>query len=131
MKKLLLAFTFACNAIAMTTLASAQVPTNAYTTPNEWMKSKTQSWPGMVDGKTYWYKIDNMAKLWWSMDGKKWAAVDSGNWMDKSGKWIKINDGKIVWSSDGQTWSDVPEWKWEGSDGKWYKFDKDWTLWVN
>ena len=97
----------------------------------DWMKSKAGTWPGMKDGKTYWYKLDKKAKLWWSADGKKWAAVADGAWADKDGKWLKINDNKLVWSTDGSTWAEVPEWKWEGSDGKWYKFDSSWMLWVN
>ena len=96
----------------------------------DWMKSKTGTWPGMKDGKTYWYKIDKKGGLWWSTDGKKWAAVSEGAWADKEGKWLKIHEGKLVWSTDGSTWSEVPDWKWEGSDGKWYKFDAKWELWV-
>ncbi|WP_127132811.1 hypothetical protein [Pseudoflavitalea rhizosphaerae] len=96
----------------------------------DWMKSKTGTWPGMKDGKTYWYKLDKKAGLWWSTDGKKWEAVGDGAWADKDGKWLKIHEGKLVWSTDGNTWSEVPEWKWEGSDGKWYKFDNNWQLWV-
>lgn len=96
----------------------------------DWMKSKTGTWPGMKDGKTYWYKIDKKAGLWWSTDGKKWEAVSDGAWADKDGKWLKIHEGKLVWSTDGTSWSEVPEWKWEGSDGKWYKFDNKWSLWV-
>jgi hypothetical protein len=97
---------------------------------NDWMKSSTGTWPGMKDGKTYWYKLDKKAGLWWSTDGKKWEAVSDGAWADKDGKWLKIHDKKLVWSADGNSWSDVPEWKWEGSDGKWYKFDQKWSLWV-
>lgn len=97
----------------------------------DWVKSKTQTWAGSIEGKTYWYKLDKSAKLWWSTDGEKWASVDSQSWTDKDGKWLKINEGKLVWSTDGTAWSEVPEWKWEGSDGKWYKFDKKWTLWTN
>jgi hypothetical protein len=85
----------------------------------------------MKDGKTYWYKLDKKAKLWWSMDGMKWAAVKDGAWADNDGKWLKIHDKKLVWSTNGMKWSEVPEWKWKGSDGKWYKFDSSWTLWVN
>ena len=97
----------------------------------DWMKSATGTWPGMKDGKTYWYKLDKKGGLWWSMDGKQWSAVKGGMWADKDGKWLKIHDKKLVWSADGKTWSEVPEWKWQGSDGKWYKFDMDWMLWVN
>lgn len=97
----------------------------------DWMKSPTGTWPGMKDGKTYWYKLDGKAKLWWSTDGMKWAAVSGGAWADSDGKWLKIHDKKLVWSTDGKSWSEVPEWKWKGSDGKWYKFDSQWTLWVN
>lgn len=97
----------------------------------DWKKSSTATWPGMKDGKTYWYKLDKKGGLWWSEDGKKWAAVPDGAWADKEGKWLKIYDKKLVWSTDGSSWAEVPEWKWEGSDGKWYKFDSNWMLWVN
>ncbi|MBO9564864.1 MAG: hypothetical protein J7621_18960 [Niastella sp.] len=97
----------------------------------DWTKSSTGTWAGMKDGKTYWYKLDKKAGLWWSTDGKKWAEVKDGAWADKEGKWLKIHDKKLVWSTDGKAWSEVPEWKWEGSDGKWYKFDAQWGLWVN
>lgn len=96
------------------------------------MKSTDGTWAGMMDGKKYWYKLDKNAKLWWSMDGKKWAAVPNNMWSDKDGKWLKIGEKKLWWSADmGKTWVEVPEWKWEGPDGEWYKFDKDWSLWVN
>lgn len=97
----------------------------------EWKQSSTGTWPGMKDGQTYWYKLDNKAMLWWSTDGKTWEQVKDQDWADKSGKWLKISHKKLVWSADGKTWSEVPEWKWEGSDGKWYKFDSKWMLWVN
>lgn len=131
MKKILLAFTI-CSGWA----AGAQASEN-YTNPTlyeitaDWVKSKTQTWAGSVEGKTYWYKLDKSAQLWWSTDGTKWAKVESQSWTDKDGKWLKIHEGKLVWSTDGAKWSEVPEWKWEGSDGKWYKFDKKWTLWTN
>lgn len=96
----------------------------------DWMKSKTGTWPGMKDGKTYWYKLDKKGGLWWSTDGKKWAAVSDGAWADKEGKWLKIHEGKLVSSADGNTWTEVPDWKWEGSDGKWYKFNDKWELWI-
>lgn len=97
----------------------------------DWAKSKTGAWPGQKEGKTYWYKLDKNAGLWWSTDGKEWAAVKDGTWADKDGKWLKIHNKKLVWSTDGKAWAEVPEWKWEGSDGKWYKFDNNWGLWVN
>ncbi|RAJ79362.1 hypothetical protein CLV59_106427 [Chitinophaga dinghuensis] len=97
----------------------------------DWMKSTNGTWPGMKDGKTYWYKLDKHGGLWWSTDGQKWEAVKDGAWADKDGKWLKIHDKKLVWSTDGKTWSEVPDWKWEASDGKWYKFDSNWGLWVN
>lgn len=112
--------------------AAPSMPAVAYTiTVGDWMKSSTGTWPGMKDGATYWYKLDKKGGLWWSTDGKKWAAVKEGAWADKDGKWLKIHDKKLVWSTDGNTWAEVPEWKWLGSDGKWYKFDSNWTLWVN
>lgn len=100
-------------------------------TADEWKKAATGTWPGMKDGITYWYKLDKKAGLWWSTDGKKWAAVTDGMWADKAGKWLKIHNKKLVWSTDGKAWAEVPEWKWEGADGKWYKFDAGWQLWVN
>lgn len=100
-------------------------------TVDDWMRSPTGTWPGMKDGKTYWYKLDKKGGLWWSADGKKWAAVKGGTWADSEGKWLRIHDKKLVWSTDGKTWSEVPEWKWKASDGKWYKFDESWTLWIN
>lgn len=104
---------------------------HSYTPVYDWMRSPTGAWPGMKDGKTYWYKLDKKAGLWWSTDGKNWAAVKDGAWADSEGKWIRIHDKKLVWGTDGKTWSEVPEWKWKGSDGKWYKFDEKWALWVN
>lgn len=101
------------------------------TLADDWMKSPTGTWPGMKDGKTYWYKLDPKGGLWWSADGNQWAAVKGGAWADSDGKWLKIHDKKLVWSTDGKTWSEVPDWKWKASDGKWYKFDPEWTLWVN
>lgn len=112
--------------------AAAPTSANSYSIAvPDWVKSSTGTWAGMKDGKTYWYKLDKKAGLWWSTDGKKWAAVKDGAWADKEGKWLKIHDKKLVWSTDGKAWSEVPEWKWEGSDGKWYKFDGQWGLWVN
>jgi len=123
-----LLFTATTNATPVTTTMSHDV----HVYGGEWKKSATASFPGIHDGKTYWYKIDSKAKLWWSKDGKEWAAVKDGMWADKEGKWLKIHSGKLVWSADmGKTWDEVPEWKWEASDGKWYKYDSKWALWVN
>lgn len=117
------------------THAAVKSPTfishSVYLAVGDWTRSSTGTWPGMKDGMTYWYKLDKQGGLWWSTDGKKWAAVKDGAWADADGKWLKIHDKKLVWSTDGTTWSEVPEWKWKGSDGKWYKFDTDWALWVN
>lgn len=122
-------------AFGLLTIAPAMADNTPATMINsslaEWKKSKSGTWAGKKDTKTYWYKLDKDAKLWWSTDGKKWAAVDNGMWADKDGKWLKIHNGKLVWTTDGNNWSEVPDWKWEGSDGKWYKFDDKWTLWVN
>lgn len=98
----------------------------------EWMKAKDGAWAGTMNGKTYWYKLDKDAKLWWSADkGKNWSHVDNQMWADKEGKWLKISNKNLVWSADmGKSWSTVPDWTWQGADGKWYKFDKDWTVWV-
>ncbi|MDP1727461.1 MAG: hypothetical protein Q8M15_11810 [Bacteroidota bacterium] len=96
------------------------------------MKSKEGTWAGMKEGKMYCYKIDKSAKLWWSADGKNWAAVSDGMWADKEGRWLKNGKNKLWWSADmGKNWSEVPERKWEGPNGEWYKFDKDWSLWVH
>lgn len=98
----------------------------------DWAKSRTGAWVGKKDGKRYWYKLDKNAQVWWSTDGKKWAAVEGGMWADKDNRWIKIGDGKLWWTTDdGKNFSEVPEWKWEAPDGKWYKFDAKWTLWVS
>ncbi|MBV8253353.1 MAG: hypothetical protein JO154_12155 [Chitinophaga sp.] len=112
-------------------MANSLFSVNMHAPASEWVKSTTGTWPGMKDGKTYWYKLDKKAGLWWSTDGNKWAAVQDGLWADKEGKWLKIHQGKLVWSTDGKQWTEVPDWKWEGSDGKWYKFDAKWNLWVN
>ncbi len=131
MKKILLAFTI-CSGWAAEALASEIcISPASYEVTADWVKSKTQIWAGSVEGKTYWYKLDASAKLWWSTDGKKWTAVESQSWTDKDGKWLKIHESKLVWSTDGNQWSEVPEWKWEGSDGTWYKFDKKWSLWIH
>ncbi|NLR60400.1 hypothetical protein HGH93_19975 [Chitinophaga polysaccharea] len=114
-----------------TSMANTNLSLSIHAPAVEWKKSTTGTWPGMKDGKIYWYKLDKNASLWWSADGKKWAAVKDGLWADKEGKWLKIYQGKLVWSTDGKQWSEVPDWKWEGSDGKWYKFDAKWSLWVN
>jgi hypothetical protein len=104
----------------------------AKTENNNWMKDSDGAWEGKKDGKTYWYKLDKSAKLWWSTDGKKWEAAGDNTWADNQGHWLTVKNNKLEWSTDmGKTWSAVPDMKWEGSDGKWYKFDKDWTLWVN
>lgn len=132
MKKTILLMAF-CLPVALITssfTSNNETPVHHTEVKKDWMKSSTGTWPGMKDGKTYWYKIDKKAGLWWSTDGKKWEAVSDGAWADKDGKWLKIHDKKLVWSADGNSWSEVPEWKWEGSDGKWYKFDQKWSLWV-
>ena len=97
----------------------------------EFSKKKDGTWAAKMDNKTYWYKLDKSAKLWWSTDGKKWAEVPNQMWADKAGHWLKLGDSKLWWSADmGKTWSEVPEWKWEGPMGEWYKFDKNWNLWT-
>ncbi|WP_295122376.1 hypothetical protein [uncultured Chitinophaga sp.] len=134
MKKLLFAATAICMLLALN-VNSANAAVNNVTNETklaDFKKSATGTWEGKMDGKTYWYKLDKSAKLWWSTDGKKWAAVESGMWADKDGKWLKIGDGKLWWSADeGKKWSEAPEWKWEGPQGEWYKFDAKWNLWVN
>ena len=131
MKKLILTSIILVGVCMGAAYASGNEHPVFFSNSTDWMKSAAQTWPGMYENKTYWYKLDKMAKLWWSADGKKWAAVESGAWADKEGKWLKIHEGKLVWSKDGKAWSEVPEWTWEGSDGKWYKFDSSWSLWTN
>ena len=115
------------------TTALAHTPTSTTVSVTaDFMKSKDGTWAGMMKGKMYWYKLDAKAKLWWSMDGKKWSEVKEGMWADKEGRWLKIGDNKLWWSADmGKNWSEVPEWKWEGPKGEWYKFDSNWSLWTN
>lgn len=114
------------------TTALAHTPTTTVSVKADFMKSKDGTWAGMMKGKMYWYKLDAKAKLWWSMDGKKWSEVKEGMWADKEGRWLKIGDNKLWWSADmGKNWSEVPEWKWEGPKGEWYKFDSNWSLWTN
>jgi len=111
--------------------ANSHQPASCISVVFEWKKAKDGAWPGMKDGKTYWYKLKKGGNLVWSTDGKSWAEVPGNAWADKDGKWLKISDGKLLWSKDGNDCAEVPEWKWEASDGKWYKFDKNWGLWVN
>lgn len=133
MKKSFLIMTGICllSTVYLSADAGTPVPVVHHYVAEEWTKAKGGVWEGKMDNKTYWYKLDKNAKLWWSTDGKKWAAVENGMWADKEGKWLKIGDGKLWWSADkGANWAEVPEWKWEGPKGEWYKFDKDWSLWV-
>lgn len=122
-----------CGVMIFTSAVNKEVEAAIYTYDqnDEWTKTKSGMWPGLRDGKTYWYKLDKDAKLSWSTDGKSWSQVANGMWADKSGRWMKVENQKLVWSTDmGTNWSDVPEGRWEGSDSRWYKFDKDWTLMV-
>lgn len=133
MKKMLLAasgaFLVLMSSIAFTQAIAPAAHIAYYA---EWVKSGTGIWAGKKDGKTYWYKLDKNAQVWWSADGKEWAAVEGGMWADKDGKWLKIGEGKLWWTTDGgKNFSEVPEWKWEGPDGEWYKFDAKWILWVD
>ena len=133
MKKLVLLASVACFVFATVNAATPTKVSTSITAASEWMKSAEGTWDGMHDGKKVWYKLNMKdASLWWSMDGKKWDAVQTGMWQDKDGKWLKIVDKTMLkWSADGgKTWSDVPEWKWAGNSGTWYKFDKDWSLWT-
>ncbi len=129
MKKVILSVALAALIFAANTSVSANTLTGRTTiSVADWAKSKDGTWAG--NNKT-WYKIDKDAKLWKSMDGKKWEADASGMWQDKDGKWLKIDNKSLKWSADGgKTWSEVPEWKWQGSDGMWNKFDKTWSLWT-
>jgi len=134
-RKFLAAVIIACFAAVTATFAVNQVisfNTRISIEKNDWVKKDDGTWAGKMDGKKYWYKLDDKAKLWWSTDGKSWASVDNQMWADKDGKWMKIGDGKLWWSADkGKNWGEVPEWKWQGPDGEWYKFDNKWGLWTN
>lgn len=132
MKKLFLLMTCVCLSVThLHVYAGKPAPVLRHYIAEEWTKAKDGVWEGVKDKKTYWYKLDKDAKLWWSANGKKWAAVDDGMWADADGKWLKIVDGKLMWSADnGGSWAEVPDWKWEGPKGHWYKFDKEWSVWV-
>lgn len=132
MKKFFLLMTCICLTVTyLHVYAGNPAPVVKNYIAEEWIKSKDGIWEGVKDKKTYWYKLDKDAKLWWSTNGKKWAAVEDGMWADQDGKWLKIGDGKLWWSADkGGSWAEVPDWKWEGPKGHWYKFDKDWSVWV-
>lgn len=131
MRKILtLAIAFGMIAFANTSSLTASSIGTQTLKPKPFMKKADGTWAANHEGKTYWYKLDKEASLWWSTDGKKWAKVESGMWADKSGRWLKIGENKLWWSADmGKTWSEVPEWKWEGPRGEWYKFDANWQLW--
>ncbi len=95
-----------------------------------WKKTKNNSWPGVVNEQTYWYKLDASAKLWWSADGKKWEEDADGMWADQEGVFYKINGTQLAESTDGgSTWNETPQWKWLAVNGRWYKLDKDRVLW--
>lgn len=134
MKKLTLALSVIGSLLFANLDSTAVTPSSATTTTinSDWMKAKDGAWEGKMEGKTYWYKLDKNAKLWWSANkGKDWKMVDNQMWADKDGKWVKISNNDLVWSADmGKTWATVPDWTWQGSDAKWYKFDKDWSVWV-
>ncbi|WP_126245506.1 hypothetical protein [Chitinophaga rhizosphaerae] len=96
-----------------------------------WVKSKSGSWAANREGKSFWYRLDRNARIWWSPDGHEWAEVTDGMWADKQDRWLKIGEGKLWWTADaGKNFEEVPEWKWQGPRGEWYKFDAKWTLWV-
>lgn len=135
MKKTTIALTLCC-ALLVTFYAvhsfAAVKEKPVATVKGYWVKARNGAWSGEMNGKSYWYKLDQDKKLWWSTDnGKNWAHVETQMWADKSGKWMKVENKNLVWSNDmGKTWSTVPDWTWQGSDGKWYKFDKDWIVWI-
>ncbi|MCC7298206.1 MAG: hypothetical protein IT244_07735 [Bacteroidia bacterium] len=111
-------------------IAASVAPVQSQHVTSEFTQKKDGTWTGKMNDKTYWYKLDEKAALWWSTDGKNWAAVESGMWADKDGKWLKIGSEKLWWSADsGKTWAEVPDWTWEGPNGEWYKFDSKWNLW--
>lgn len=98
---------------------------------NSWVKSKTGAWAAHSEGKSFWYKLDKNARVWWSPSGHEWSELPGGMWADKQDRQLKIGEGKLWWTADeGKNFEEVPEWKWQGPRGEWYKFDAKWTLWV-
>jgi hypothetical protein len=105
--------------------------TNTSSKAEAWKKTKDNSWPGVADEKTYWYKLDSKAKLMWSADRKSWEEDSDGMWADKEGVFYKLDGHKLVESTDaGNSWNETFEWKWLAVDGRWYKLDKDHVVWV-
>lgn len=43
--------------------ASTGIVNTDYSTIADWTRSANNVWPGMKDGKTYWYKLDENAGL--------------------------------------------------------------------
>ncbi|MES2691406.1 MAG: hypothetical protein V4658_13440, partial [Bacteroidota bacterium] len=78
MKKLTLALSVIGSLLFANLDSIAVTPSSAPTTVNaDWMKAKDGAWEGKMDGKTYWYKLDKNAKVWWSANkGKDWKMVD-------------------------------------------------------
>ncbi len=96
---------------------------------NPTLKSKKVKKDMHMEAKSFWYKLDGSAMLWWK-NGETWERSKTGLWQDAKGNWLKVGEGKLWWSADaGKTWSEVPEWMWMGTDSKWYKFDASWKLW--
>jgi hypothetical protein len=105
---------------------------NKSTRTYNWTKAKNNSWPGVINEQTYWYKLDGRAELLWSADGKKWEEDTDGMWADKEGVFYKIDGTQLAQSTDaGNTWNETPEWQWQAVDGRWYKLDKDRVVWVS
>lgn len=132
MKKLLLAFSAAGLLLAsdVKAIQTNGQPRHRHQELN-WAKARNGVWLALVDNKVNWFKLDKNARLWASNDGKEWAEVSDGMWLDNEGRQLKIGEGKLWWTSDaGKNFSEVPEWKWKGPKGEWYKFDAKWTLWV-
>jgi hypothetical protein len=109
----------------------ANKKTDKSTRAYSWKQAKNNTWPGVVNEQTYWYKLDG-SRLWWSADGKKWEEDSDGMWADKEGVFYKLDGAMLVESTDaGNSWNETPEWKWQAVDGRWYKLDKDRNVWVS
>ncbi len=92
MKKLVLLASIVCFAFTANATISKVKISKVLVTATDWMKSKDGTWQEMKGGKTVWYKLNAKdARVWMSMDGKKWDAVKDGMWQDKDGKWLKID----------------------------------------
>ncbi len=95
-----------------------------------WRKADNGYWKATYNGTTYYYKMDNNGVLNQSSNGKAWNTYD-GFWVDKSGRYIKVDDNTLLWSEDkGKMWVPVPDREWQGTDGRYYKMDGGWSVWT-